>query len=222
MRDTRKSASYFESYLQYEKGRIEGRIEKLELCDDVEKRTRISDNLFLNRMNVLIASFSYGATQRELAKLYQSACSTAEKLRSLTYADALTLASFAVILDDKVAIQPLFQKFHTVFEGDKLLAGLQSYIETGQAMWNGNYRFPAPYAGLDAVISASDQKSKENALLAYLDGWYAQCDDCAWYDTVNSSSNVYYGYWSFESAAIAKIFNLNINACSQNPYFPIL
>ncbi len=222
MRDTRKPVSYFESYLQYEKSRIEHRIEKLSACDDTEKRTRISENLFLDRMNMLIASFSYGATQSELSELFHSTCSTAEAVRSLTYDNALTLASFAVMLEDGDSIRPLFKRFHTVFAGDKLLSGMQTYIETGIATWNGDYRFPSPYAGLDAVISASGNVAKEKALLTYLDGWYAQCNDLAWYNTVNSSSDVYFGYWSFESAAVAKIFDLNGRVLSQNPYFPVI
>lgn len=222
MRDTRKSASYFESYLEYEENQAEKRAEKLNACDDEEKKTRINSNLLLNRMRVLCASFSYGVTQDELKTLLMFACATAGEVRSLTYSDALTLASFAVMLDEKVAIRPLFERFQDVFVHDKLLSGFMSYIECGTATWVGDYQFTTPYAGLDVVISATDKKAKETALLAYLKSWYNQCDDCAWYDSLSSSSDIYYGYWSFESAAIAKIFGLDESVLAQSPYYPKL
>lgn len=222
MRDTRKPVSYFTAYLQYEQRRIAHRLEKLSDCGDAEKRERISANLLLNRMNVLVASFSYGVSRDELSVLLRSACATAVEVRSLTYGDALTLVSLSVMLEDRISILPLFERFHPLFDEDRLLSGLRAYIESGTAVWTGNYRFPTPYKGLDAVISALDEESGTSALLEYLEGWYAQCSDCAWYETANSNSDVYFGYWSFESAAVAKVLGLNGRALSQNPYFPVI
>lgn len=222
MRDTRKTASYFEAYVKYEKNRIEHRCEKLSSCESSDKKVRINENLLLNRMNLLIASFSCGIAPDELRKLYQQACSTACEVNTLTYSDALTLASFSIMLDDSVSIQPLFEKFGKLFSADKLLSGLRTYTESGKATWTGDYNFPTPYAGLDAVIGAEDKAAKEQAMLIYLSGWYAQCEECAWYDTENNPNDVYYGYWSFESAAVAKIYGLDPTICAQNPYFPVL
>ena len=72
------------------------------------------------------------------------------------------------------------------------------------------------------MIGAEDRAAKEQAMLIYLSGWYAQCKDCAWYDTENNPNDVYYGYWSFESAAVAKIYGLDPTICAQSPYFPVL
>lgn len=222
MRDTRKTVSYFTAYLQYEQRRIAHRLEKLSACDDAEKRERISANLLLDRMNILVASFSCGASRDELSALLQSACVTAGEVRSLTYGDALTLTSLSVMLEERNSILPLFERFHPLFAEDRLLGGLRSYIESGVAVWTGEYRFPTPYNGLEAVISAPDEENGTSALLTYLEGWYAQCSNCAWYETANSSNDVYFGYWSFESAAVAKIFALNGRVLSQNSFFPVI
>lgn len=222
MRDTRKPVSYFTAYLQCEQRRIAHRLEKLSVCDNAEKRERISANLLLNRMNVLVASFSCGASRDELSALLRSACTTAGEVRSLTYGDALTLVSLSVMLEDRISILPLFERFRPLFDEDRLLGGLRAYIKSGTAVWTGDYRFPSPYKGLETVISAPDKESGTSALLAYLEGWYAQCSDCAWHETANSSSDVYFGYWSFESAAVAKLLGLDSGRCAQSPYFPVL
>ena len=39
-------------------------------------------------------------------------------------------------------------------------------------------------------------------------------------DSHKSSENVYYGYWSFEAGAIAKILNLDDSSLKDVPYYP--
>lgn len=59
------------------------------------------------------------------------------------------------------------------------------------------------------------------ALKEYLqEKWYEIHRECAWYDSHKSSKNVYYGYWSFEAGAIAKILNLDDSSLKDVPYYP--
>ena len=59
------------------------------------------------------------------------------------------------------------------------------------------------------------------ALKEYLqEKWYEIHRECAWYDSHKSSKNVYYGYWSFEAGAIAKILNLDDSSLRDVPYYP--
>ena len=222
MRDTRKTEAYFEAYIAYEQERIEHWCEKLADAGNTDKKLRVNANLLLNRMHLMIASFSYGASRSELQELYKKVCATACETRALTYYNALVLASFSVMLNETAAIQPLFKKFGDVFDDDKLLNGLRSYIQTGKAVWTGDYRFPTPYSGLDAVLAAPDKAQQEQHLMHYLEGWYAGCEDCVWYDTLYNENDVYYGYWSFESAAIADILGLDPKYLAECEYFPAL
>lgn len=222
MRDNRKTASYFDAYIAYENERISKKLNKLESCDDANKAGRINSSLFLYRMNVLIASFSSGAGKDELKKLHEEACSTALNIDKLTYSDALGLTSIAVMLNNYSAIKPVIERFRGEFAADKLLHGLETFIETGVAVWQGDYKFPDVYSGLDALISADSVKAKEAELLAYLNDWYNKSADCSWYDALESNNNTYYGYWCFEGAALAVIFHLDNAYLSQNEYFPVL
>ena len=59
------------------------------------------------------------------------------------------------------------------------------------------------------------------ALKEYLqEKWYEIHRECAWYDSHKSSKNDYYGYWSFEAGAIAKILNLDDSSLKDVAYYP--
>lgn len=64
-------------------------------------------------------------------------------------------------------------------------------------------------------------KSSEQAILLkrYLGKeWYNKDYDC--YEAHKSKQNIYYGYWSFEAGAIAKILNLDDSSLKDVPYYP--
>lgn len=222
MRDKRKSRDYFEAYIACERRRLEAGMERLRACQDEEKASRIWGSIFLYRMNLLMASFSYGTDRAELEALYVKVCGAAFKASRLTYADALALSSFGVILNNTSAARSVVEKFDTVFASDKLLAGLSSYILQGTSLWEGAYSFPEVYGGLDKVLSADTKDAGEEALLVWLESWYDNCEDCSWHGTLESKNDVYYGYWCLEAAALAVILGLDSKRLAENEYFPVL
>lgn len=222
MRDRRKTAAYFEAYIANEKKRLEKKLEKVKTCTDRERAARVWNSIFLYRMNLLSASFSAGADRAELTALHKAACEAACEITSLTYGDALVLSSFSVMLGSLSAMKPVAGLFESVFTADKLLGGMRSYIETGSAVWQGDYRFPEIYGALDAVLEAGTREAGETALLVWLETWYDRCEDCAWHGTLESANDVYYGYWCFEAAALAVIFGLGTERLSGSEYFPLL
>lgn len=222
MRDTRKTEAYFEDYIAYEQERIRKKTEKLTQCDDEAKAQRISSSLFLYQINLLIASFSKGEDETALTMLFQNCCCTAQKMTTLTYEDALRMVSFSVMLKCPTEFSKVAEQFSEVFEKDRLLKGLRSFAVSGTAVWEGEYRFPSVYVGIENVLAAQEKQEKEKALLSYLSGWYGRNKESAWYGTLNSANDVYYGYWSFESAAMAVIYELDQKYLAQNEYFPKL
>ena len=44
--------------------------------------------------------------------------------------------------------------------------------------------------------------------------------NCRWYDIHKAKEKLYYGYWSFEAGAIAKILNLDDSNLKDVPYYP--
>jgi len=78
------------------------------------------------------------------------------------------------------------------------------------------------YSQLSTVIDSKNAKQKELALIEYLENWYSNCDSASWYENLNNENNVYYGYWCFEAAALAKIYQLNTTELEKNQYFPLI
>ena len=48
--------------------------------------------------------------------------------------------------------------------------------------------------------------------------WYNT--DCGCYEAHKSSQKIYYGYWSFEAGAFAKILQLDDKDLKETPYYP--
>ena len=220
VRDTRKPVAYFNKFISYEENRIKEKSDKLDKCDSKDAAMRVASSLFLFQMNLLIASFSKGESKSDLKSVYHDCTTTAMRMKTLTYEDALRLVSFAIMLDATDDFELVYDHFKDVFSADKLLKGLSTYAVTGSASWSGSYKFPAIFSGIDDIINANSKDEKEKAVLSYLGTWYDNNEDSSWYNTLNSGNNTYYGYWSFESGALAIIFGLNTSKLSSNEYFP--
>lgn len=63
------------------------------------------------------------------------------------------------------------------------------------------------------------ERDKSDLLEKYLkEDWYNKEYEC--YEAHKSDQNIYYGYWSFEAGAIAKILNLDDSNLKNVPYYP--
>ena len=63
------------------------------------------------------------------------------------------------------------------------------------------------------------ERDKSDLLEKYLkEDWYNKEYEC--YEVHKSDQNIYYGYWSFEAGAIAKILNLDDSNLKNVPYYP--
>ena len=58
----------------------------------------------------------------------------------------------------------------------------------------------------------------EEENLDLLAEWYNE--DCGCYEAHKSKQNIYYGYWSFEAGAIAKILKINDTQLRDTQYYP--
>ena len=215
MRDTRKSSSYFEQFIEYETARIQKWKEKLENTSDTTKQQTIEVFLLNSQMREMIASFSYSADVDSLANKLNDIVATVKDLPKLTYDTQLRILSFSIMLNKKdIANQIDSNKLSLE---DKLIQALWYYISTDTLIWQGSFIFPS-FGELDDVF----RTKSENALLKYLDGWYENNSDASWYDNDKSDNDVYEGYWSFESAAIAKMLEMNEDLLEKNVFYPKL
>jgi len=138
------------------------------------------------------------------------------------YEEMLWLLSLAILCD--IPDEPL-EDIVKILERDnakdRLLKTLVNYrfpnrLSSGSA----NYLQRLPYADLDSVIIGVDKKV--SSIKNYLDKkWYQAMDEEAWHDShKNTKVNTYFGYWAWETAALAKIHGIEDKSLENQKYYP--
>lgn len=133
--------------------------------------------------------------------------------------DALVLMSMAILLDVNDETKKFVKTKAVLIANDRLLSCFATYIESRKIEWNENVKIDALYADLREVFTS---EKKEVSLLNYLNKWYDNRKDFAWYNSHLKDTDTYCGYWSFESAAIAKMLKLNEKELETNVYYPMI
>ena len=218
MRDKRKDKEYYSAYLDYQYSRIEKKSAKLAESEG-EKRQRVLVSLTGYEIDLLKAEFSCGASKENLKTLLIRAMSVISENADVTFDDLLTLLSLAVMLDAGNDAKKLIDSKADFISEDRLLSFLSTYIKNGKRDWNQSVSLRKEYDALNNVFTSDD---KESALNEYLEKWYDAHSDYAWYNSHLRDTDTYCGYWSFESAAIADVLNLDINVLKEKSYFPCL
>lgn len=217
MRDKRKDKEYYRAYLDYQYSRIEKKSAKLAEAEG-EKRQRVLVSLTGYEIDLLKAEFSCGASKENLKTLLIRAMSVISENANVTFDDLLTLLSFAVMLDAGNDAKKLIDSKADFISEDRLLNLLSTYIKTGKKDWNQSVSLRKEYNALNNVFTSDD---KESALNEYLEKWYDAHSDYAWYNSHLRDTDTYCGYWSFESAALTKIMNLDITKVDSE-YYPVI
>jgi len=79
---------------------------------------------------------------------------------------------------------------------------------------------PSTYKKLLAIIQA-DPNKRPILMKKYLEGWYAANKKSGWHDMhVRPNNWSYAGYWSFESALVVKLFDIDDSSFRDNAYYP--
>lgn len=220
MRDIRKDSRYFVSYLDYQYSRIEKKTAKLkESSSDEAKKQRILVSMTNYELDLLRAEFSNGALKSDLKELLVKAIDIIKDYKNPTIEDIQTLLSLAIILDAENDAKKIIEANENTISRDRILKCLALYITDKKVEWDSSLNIEEAYRGLEEVFSASD---KEVELNKYLDGWYKARTGYAWYNSHLSNSDTYCGYWSFESAAIAKMLKLDDTLFQENEYYPTI
>lgn len=216
MRDIRKNQDYFNAYLEYQYLRIEKKTAQLKESFG-DKKQRILLSLTGYEVDLLKAEFSSGASKDNLKTLLIRAIEIVKDYENITYEDLLVLVSLSVILNVEQDAKKLIQKNSKKIESDRLLKFITSFIEDGKGVWENRVSLVKEYSLLDNVFNESD---KEKAMLNYLNHWYENHSEYAWYDAHIRDTDTYCGYWSFEAAAILKILGLSCDKVKESEYYP--
>lgn len=82
--------------------------------------------------------------------------------------------------------------------------------------------FGDTYEGLVGAILAKNEDDAEVCLKAYLENWYKKHKGTYWHDSHKRKDHSYFGYWSFEAAAVAKMGGVQLEKIQDfGQYFPL-
>lgn len=202
-REMFKSDSYFEDYITEQNKRIEkfkGALASFDGSDmqKIAQCERILANLY---KDLLSAKYSLGASKDEIVEIFELYIDSVINCSVSDYADMVDILSLSVILDiNEEKLEPIIQ--NAEFD-DGLVLSLKSYI-VGKYEVSGKRLLYSDYYSPFYFYLKGEKKEAE--ILSYLENnWYDASDEFAWYDSHNSSENVYVGYWCWLGAAVLKM-----------------
>lgn len=224
MRDILMNEQYFLEYIQEETERINKFLIKLENNEVREDRIySVKKKIDSIKFGILISKYSYG---EDVSKLEYEFAQLLNDMplywnKNSSYVDMLWMMSLAILFDVSkeqfYILSDLVDKYNCK---DALFDFLIKYKLQGIVEnINGNFLFGFPYEKLADI--GADKANSVDMLREYLNSyWYIGHKDMGWYDIHKAKEKLYYGYWSFEAGAIAKILKLDDSSLKNVPYYP--
>ena len=218
MRDTIKTEDYFLRKMQTDMARIK----KYEAI--INNTTPPNENgirigklqLSLLYRNCAKELYSVGAGLDEVycyylqsVNYYKDVCTPADSMY-----DIIDLLSIGVLFkvskhDFLFALETIVEKFN---RQDGLLSCLLRYLQDKSLV--------AQQSQFDYFNHLVKNDDKAKILSSELSKWYQHHKGAHWYNSHNSKSNTYCGYWCFEIAALSKIFEIDDEQFKDNSYYP--
>ncbi len=224
MRDKIKNDEYWNKVINRDLDRIKKFEEKLENnYVPVERIESVKETIEDIRFLLIQSMFSGGYSLKECDNYYKLNVSKAEKFinEQDSYVKLLWFISLGVLFNyrNKSLVTSLKNMVYQSKKDDKLINYMIHYLDSSWEI-TGNYFMKDPYELLDNVINA-DKQNAVKLLKDYLKNkWYRAHDEMDWYNSHKSKNDTYYGYWAFETGAIAKILKLDDTELKDIPYYP--
>ena len=224
VRDLLKDNNYFNEYIVEEEKRINKFEIKLRNNEVREDRVlNVKKKIYDLKFQILIANFSMGKPVESLIDDYSLIVEDMKILwDSARYEDMLWMLSIGIMLeidDDS------FNVLVNLVEKSNLNDFLYNFIihsrKEDVKYHDSSLLIEVPFNSLIKVIKAEEEGEAIDFMKEYLlEKWYVGHKDMGWYECHKHPEKLYFGYWSFESGAIAKILGLEDSVLKDIPYYP--
>lgn len=223
VRDRIMDEKYFNEYIQEEEERIKKFKNKLEANEVKDDRiVPVQRKIDTIQFGIWVAKYSAGYSVDELKEEFVLLIKNMPLFwdNNSSYIDMLWMMSIAVMLDvDKGLFSMLSELVEKYNRNDSLLGLFSEYKLNNINEIRKEKNTIPPYTILIEAIK--DGKMNVDVLKDYIEKkWYDAHKDMGWYDIHKAKEKLYYGYWSFEAGAIAKIFKINDSSLKDVPYYP--
>jgi hypothetical protein len=143
------------------------------------------------------------------------------------YDEMLWMLSLGYLLD---VPEEDFKKLVEVIDRDKVKDKLYEFIISAklkdrapvkEESYRDFFTIPEIFSKLREAMQEPDKAKAEKLIHDFLKkDWYKNHKDAGWYNSHKSKHDTYFGYWSFESAAVVKIKGLDDSSFRDNQYYP--
>lgn len=219
MRDNIKDIEYFNGFINEDLARVEKFSNKLKNGEvKPERIVPVKAKIHDLKLGILIAKYSKGDELSLLEIEYLDLIEGWEDIWEPEYYNKnLKMISLGVLFGaDKLFSKKIKNMLEKSNINDWLFNFLLDSWAGEQISESKKMLFPNSFSTLQKVVF---HENKIEPLKKYLsDDWYNE--DCGCYEAHKSRQNIYYGYWSFEAGAIAKILNLDDSDLKDMPYYP--
>lgn len=222
MRDTQRTEEYFQQYLIAKNNEINKHLISIkgEEMESLPPHPLIVHTLLRCELEKFCILFSFGAPVTQLHVQYLEVLEVCKKVTELQYTDILTLLAIGVLLDSDPlpVIQDLLDEHQDDFLG--LFTG---YLKgTEEFGFEPEIDYPYILLYLNIALTESPQES-EQIIYDYLTiDWFQSQEEEYWHDYLDYDGYLYFGYWSFEAMALAKIYGVDTTRLVQSDYFALL
>lgn len=218
MRDNIKDAKYYEEYLADNMKRITRFQEQLKMLksDNVMGRRECAAFIGCLYQSRICALYSSGSCIHDIEEIYPLFLEYLVQgvMPAEGYFDVIDALSLGVLLDAKDSLPALKLIVQQTNMRNKLTDTLLHSMDDTWPIVESNNRCAWFFEFLKC-----EETKRGDYLKGYLTKrWYRDHRDASWYDCHKSSFDIYVGYWSFEVAAVAKIYGVQDR--SEWPYYP--
>lgn len=219
MRDNLKDIEYFNNFINEDLARVNKFSDKLKNGEvKVDRILPVKSKVHDLKLGIMIAKYSKGDEISSLEKEYLKLVDDWEEIWEPEYYNKnLNMISLAVLFKiDIVRVKKIKSMLRKSDVNDWLFDFLLDSLDGEQTEENKEMIFPDAFSTLRKIVF---EENKKELLKKYLsDQWYNE--ECGCYEAHKSKQNIYYGYWSFEAGAIAKIMNIEDSSLKNEPYYP--
>lgn len=246
MRDQIKSEIYFLNYIEHQKTAID----KFTLWIDsgktpVQRIGNVRGSIAEKSIGILLAEYSIGSDITKLSDTWNYAVNLMEqgwldrwKLRDSrgnvldqyilsAYDEMLWMISLGYLLGvnkgDFLKLVELIDRdqvkdylFEFIIRAkikDRLLLAEESYKD--------HLGIPSIFSKLRTAAAELGKAKAEQLVKEFITkDWYVNHKDAGWYNSHKIENNAYFGYWSFETAAVVKIMGLDDSSFRDCQYYP--
>ena len=199
-----KDKAYFDEYISKQRERIE----KFSIVKySGVYADKILDGMY---MNLISAEYSDGMSKADMIDDVNSLFSCVKDVDNYgNMVDYLSLAILFNVSGDKIS---------SILSNKKLDDDLVSKLKKalGSTSSNGNGVKYESYQTFDDMLN--DKISPEEFINYIETKWYDDSKERYWYNSHNSSEDVYTGYWCWVGAAIAQIKGIDVSDSKYIPY----